>query len=119
VSDAAAPSAAHLDFDGDDWRLSDIVRRLVDELQPRAVYLFGSRARGDNRAHSDYDVLVVVDQKPTEPFNMQRRAYGSLEGVGVGVDVVVVTRKYFDGRRAVIASLPATVLREGRLLFGS
>ena len=26
----------------------------------RAIYLFGSRARGDHRANSDYDLLLVV-----------------------------------------------------------
>ena len=26
----------------------------------KAVYLFGSRARGDHRANSDYDLLLVV-----------------------------------------------------------
>jgi uncharacterized protein len=103
----------------DDPRLGEIVRRLVDALQPRAMYLFGSRARGDNKDDSDYDVLVVVDKKPPTPHALQERAYGSLEGVGAGVDVVVVTRKYFEGRREVVASLPATVLRDGRLLYAA
>ena len=29
----------------------------------RAVYLFGSRARGDDRPDSDYDLLIVTDRK--------------------------------------------------------
>jgi predicted nucleotidyltransferase len=32
----------------------------------REVRLFGSRARGDARNSSDYDVLVVVDQRTPE-----------------------------------------------------
>jgi predicted nucleotidyltransferase len=38
-------------------RLGSRVRRIV---------LFGSRARGDARSDSDYDVLVVVDRRSPE-----------------------------------------------------
>lgn len=31
-----------------------------------ALILFGSRARGDAREHSDYDFLVIVDKKTKE-----------------------------------------------------
>jgi predicted nucleotidyltransferase len=31
-----------------------------------ALILFGSRARGDAREHSDYDFLVIVDKKDRE-----------------------------------------------------
>jgi hypothetical protein len=33
--------------------------RLVRALQPERVILFGSRARGEHRATSDYDLLIV------------------------------------------------------------
>jgi predicted nucleotidyltransferase len=35
--------------------------RLGDRI--RSIILFGSRARGDAREHSDYDVVVVVDRR--------------------------------------------------------
>jgi len=34
----------------------------VEGLHPRAIILFGSRARGTNRAESDYDLLVVSER---------------------------------------------------------
>jgi predicted nucleotidyltransferase len=40
--------------------LGEIVRRLVDAYQPERIYLFGSWARGEQNADSDYDLLVVV-----------------------------------------------------------
>lgn len=46
---------------GDDERLNRVVARLVAGLRPRAIYLFGSRARGDYAIDSDYDLLVVTD----------------------------------------------------------
>ena len=40
--------------------LGEIVRRLVDDCQPERIYPFGSRARGNAGADSDYDITVVV-----------------------------------------------------------
>src|SRR5258708_8363525 len=45
-----------------DPKLEEAVSRLVDALHPRAIILFGSRARGVGRVDSDYDLLVVSDQ---------------------------------------------------------
>lgn len=51
----------------EDPTLTEIVRRLVQALQPEQVYLFGSHARGDATAESDYDVLVVVKELADQP----------------------------------------------------
>jgi len=46
----------------EDARLAEAVNRLVEGLHPRAIILFGSRARGTSRTESDYDLLVISDQ---------------------------------------------------------
>ncbi len=40
--------------------LAEVVRRLLAAYQPEALYLFRSKARGDEGPDSDYDLLVVV-----------------------------------------------------------
>ena len=40
--------------------LDRTIARIVETMNPEAVYLFGSRARGDARPDSDYDLLVIV-----------------------------------------------------------
>ncbi len=45
-----------------DARLAELVRRLVEAYEPERIYLFGSHARGDAGADSDYDLLVVVPE---------------------------------------------------------
>ena len=41
--------------------LRRFIQRLVDELRPERVILFGSRARGDDKETSDYDMLIIAD----------------------------------------------------------
>src|SRR5437016_1473546 len=101
----------------DDPVLAELVRRLVAELQPERIYLFGSRARGDAHADSDYDLLLVVRERSGPGLAMEGRARQAIAGLNVAVDVVIMTAEYFDWMLGAAASLPATVQREGRLLY--
>ena len=99
--------------------LGEAVRRLVEALQPERIYLFGSRAQGSTRAESDYDLLVVVHQRIGLGRAMEQRANTVLWGLGVPIDVVILTSEYFTWMLEAAASLPATVEREGRLLYAA
>jgi uncharacterized protein len=95
------------------------VHRLVDFFQPERIYLFGSRARGDAREDSDYDVLVVVENSQVSGFRAAQRAYRRLWGLGVSIEVLVLTRAEFERDLEVFASVPATTLREGSILYAA
>jgi uncharacterized protein len=99
--------------------LAELVRRLVTAYQPELVFLFGSRARQEAGPESDYDLLIVVpDHFPAER-KRSRLAYQSLRGTGTAADVLVWTRRTFEERLHLRASLPATVVREGTLLYAA
>lgn len=102
-----------------DPRLDEVVRRLVAAFQPERIYLFGSAARGEAGPDSDYDLVVIVADDAPPELRRSRRAYEALWGLGVAADVLVWTRTAFDSRAHLRASLPATVLREGRLLHAA
>ncbi len=102
-----------------DTILGSILRRLVEAYQPEAVYLFGSRARGQADPDSDYDLLVIVAADAPAARQRPQLAVRALRGVGVPVDAVVMTRPAFDLRAHVVNSLPEAALREGRLLYGA
>lgn len=97
--------------------LREIVRRLVEAYRPERVYLFGSHARGEAGPDSDYDLLVVVPDAAPSERRRSRLAYEVLWGTGQAADVLVWTREAFESRIHLRASLPSTVLSEGRLLY--
>jgi predicted nucleotidyltransferase len=99
--------------------LAEVVRRLAEAYRPEQIYLFGSHARGEALPDSDYDLLVVV---PDSALPEQRRstlAYEVLWGAGVAADVLVWTYEAFHSRLHLRASLPSTVIVEGKLLYAA
>ncbi|MBI2864934.1 MAG: nucleotidyltransferase domain-containing protein [Chloroflexi bacterium] len=99
--------------------LATIVGRLVEAYQPDQIYLFGSKARGDYGPDSDFDLMVVVPDDAPESRKRSRLAYERLWGTGTAADVLVSTRGQFARRAQLRASLPGTILREGRLLYAA
>jgi len=96
-----------------------IVHRLVAALSPERIYLFGSQARGDTGIDSDYDVLVVVPHSTLPRYRRDQVAFDALTGIGVPKDVLVLTHDEFERQRTIVCSLPATVEREGVLLYSA
>ena len=103
----------------EDALLAEIVRRLVEVYHPERVYLFGSAARGDSGPDSDYDLMVVVPDDAPAHLHDSNPAYEALWTLGTSADVLVWTRTAFDCRLHLKASLPSTILREGKLLHGA
>lgn len=102
-----------------DPKLAEMVHRLVEGLKPESIYLFGSLARGEGDKESDYDLLVVVRTSDLPGYKRDQKAFRILCGVGAPKDVIVLTREEFQRKRKVACSLPATVEREGRLLYAA
>lgn len=96
--------------------LAVTARRLVDALHPERIDLFGSRARGDAAPDSDHDIVAVVPESDPAPHRRDLVAFRALCGVGVAKDVIVYTREEFESRSRAASSLPATVLREGKII---
>lgn len=99
--------------------LGEIVRRLVEVYSPVRIYLFGSKARGDAGPDSDYDLLVVVRDDAPPRLRSSTVGHAALGAVGASKDVLVCTDTYFQSRQHLKASLPATVAREGKLLYAA
>ena len=96
----------------------EIVRRIVALADPDKIIVFGSRARGDHRADSDIDILVIKES--AEPRYLRSRAlYGALARLArtVDVDISVYTPAEVAGWRDVRQEFVTTATREGIVLY--
>lgn len=103
-----------------DTLLDRMVQKIVEEVDPDQIILFGSRARGDGHAGSDVDLIVVE----SEPFGEQRsrrletvRLYRTLAGFGVAKDILLYSRDEVEYWRDSLNHVLARALREGRVLY--
>lgn len=99
--------------------LAGAVERLVEAFHPDRLYVFGSHARGTPRPGSDLDVLVIVSAADEPAYRLAAQAYAVLAPLPLPLELLFMTRAEFDARAPAAASLPATVLREGRLLYAA
>lgn len=102
-----------------DEKLCHVIERLIEAYEPERIYLFGSMALREAGPDSDYDLMRVVPDNAAPERKGSRLAYRALRGTGTAADVLVSTHSRFEARARVVASLPATILREWRLLHGA
>lgn len=103
----------------EDKVLAEIVQRLIEAYRPERIYLFGSRGRGDSSSDSDYDLMVVVPDSAPPELKSSRLAYKALRGTGTAADVLVWTQEAFERRLHLKASLPYSIISEGKLLYAT
>jgi len=96
--------------------LREVVRRILSVGTPERVILFGSHARGDARAHSDLDLLII--EATDQPRSRRCARYAkALAGVYPERDVVSWTPGEVDEWADVPNAFITTALREGRTLY--
>jgi predicted nucleotidyltransferase len=101
-----------------DPKLAVLIASIVAALSPEAIYLFGSRAKGAQRADSDYDLLVVVpDESPSERL-APSRTYDLARAVHVPADIVACRKSSFERWRDEVGTLSYEASRHGRRIYG-
>jgi uncharacterized protein len=91
-------------------------KRIVEQLQPLRVILFGSHARGTAGAESDVDLLVVLPEVSDKRYTTieVRRALADLP---VAKDIIVTTPDEIARRGDMVGSVLRPALREGKTLY--
>lgn len=82
-------------------QLLDHIKKAVKEVEPRAeIILYGSRARGDEREESDWDLLILVpylvDLKEEQRF--RHKLFDLEVEYGQAISTLVKSKKDWEGR---------------------
>ena len=96
--------------------VEEMVSRITEQLHPQRIILFGSRARGQARSDSDFDLLIIAPS--TEPrWRRTVPVYRLLAGLGVPKDIVWWTPEEVAAWRDVKSHFIHAAIREGRVLY--
>lgn len=100
-----------------DWTDDPEIGRLVGILRdydPERIILFGSRARGEAREHSDYDLVVI--KRSHRPFlDRMQEMVPYLIRFGRAAEILVYTPEEFEGLPDI--GLGWILRREGVTLY--
>jgi predicted nucleotidyltransferase len=100
--------------------LSATVEAIVREVNPERIYLFGSHGRGNARADSDID-LLIVESGPFGPDHSRwqeiKRIRRALSPFRIPKDILVYTVDEMTKWQYTINHIIARALRERKLLY--
>ena len=71
---------------------------LLGGLEYDKILLFGSRARGENRVDSDYDVIVTLKNNTTreDRYILQSKIRKAFAEDRIDIDIIVKTKDEYD-----------------------
>ena len=115
MSEALAKPKPRID---DPDELGRIVRQIVERVDPVAIYLFGSRARGDADQDSDYDLMIVVPDHFPPDQATPSKAFELIAGRRIPMDATLVRASRFADRAQRIGTLSYQVAQDGLKLYG-
>ena len=96
--------------------LQELVRRVVESVQPLRIILFGSAARGEMGPNSDLDTLVVIADQ-SDCLAVNKILARKLRGLGCAMDIVVVRQSELEQNGDNPYLVLHTALTEGRELY--
>jgi len=96
--------------------LEQIADRIMKLAHPDRVILFGSAATGEMTADSDPD-LLVIERQVTHTRQESVRLRAALEDVPFPIEVIVMSRQWFDDTQDVIGGIACPAHNYGRVLY--
>ncbi|MER3480116.1 MAG: nucleotidyltransferase domain-containing protein [Meiothermus sp.] len=98
--------------------LEPVLERILEVVPAQQIILFGSRAKGQSRPDSDYDLLVVVPEHYVTLENY-KALYRQLARVrrSFGVDLVLVTPEKLQRSREIWMPLYSQAQSEGQTVY--
>jgi len=98
--------------------LQRIIAVVVERIDPERIILFGSRARGDARQDSDYDLLIVEAARSADRRGTLAALYRALVGTATGaVDLLLHSGAEVERWRGSRAHVLGWASADGQVVY--
>ena len=102
---------------GPEFDLAPFLKKVNAKYKLEFAVIFGSRARGDSLKSSDYDVLFVSNESPSDIFQRMSDILGLWEG-NVGIEPICFSLDEFEARLKTMNPIVWESLKEGKVVWG-
>lgn len=97
--------------------MEEIISRISGAIHPEKIILFGSRARGEARNDSDYDLLIIYDGALSKrEVKIAVRRLFSLPDFSM--DLFVISSDEFERQKKVVSTVGRVAFVEGLVCYG-
>ena len=100
-----------------DSQLQQIIDKIVAYIDPVKIFLFGSRARGDSRNDSDYDIVVIYDGEMSKR-EVKLGIYDQFEDFNFSMDLFVLASQELEKYKRIANTLAREITENGTIVYG-
>ncbi|MEW6619481.1 MAG: nucleotidyltransferase domain-containing protein [bacterium] len=98
-------------------QIDEVKRRIVENIKPEKIILFGSYASGNPTKDSDLDILIIKESNlPRYKRGREIRKY--LRGLKIAIDLLVYTKEEIQKWSDVKPAFITTVMEKGKVIYG-
>jgi predicted nucleotidyltransferase len=101
----------------DEELLKEIVKRIVNAVNPLKIILFGSYAYGVPKKGSDLDILVVVDNIKDSKRELRLKIRKALREFLIGKDIIVLSAQELENWENIPYTFISSIVRKGKILY--
>jgi len=96
--------------------LNNLVQRIVQEIAPLSIVLFGSGARNTINHDSNIDLLVVMPEG-THRRKTAQLLYKNIKNISIPFDILVVTSSDLEKYKDCAGLIYREILTEGKQVY--
>ena len=95
--------------------IEEVVKKIVNGYNPEKIILFGSYVWGEPDEHSDYDLLIIKEDKNN--FFEDQSKIRRLVGRKAAIDVLIYTPDEISNRLKLGDFFVSNIISKGKILY--
>jgi len=98
-------------------KINEVINRIVKNINPEKIILFGSYASGNPSEDSDLDILIIKEMRMPR-YKRSRQVKKHLRGMKIPIDVIVYTKKEIKKWENTETAFINQAIKQGKILYG-